>query len=616
MSPGSRPTNVLLTFCAQDMTNLAAFVPGTLERTPLIYSLVSLLERQSSGTLVLETPDGAKSALSVTHGIPTKMKLAEPVARLGALLAESGYLDESTKESTYQNAARAKKLHGEYLVDSGTLEEGVLARALRSQLLRKLHWASELPVATAFGFYENHDFLARWAGDGIRISPCVVIWQLIRTSRELPAMAEFIRRIESQVLTVHPRAAFGPFGFDLAELALVNALKQRPQTLKELEQLNVVSATTLHRIAYVLKLTRHLVTPSGTEPMGIGLSLDDCVEVLAPRLAHLSPSIAQQATPDPRPIRSDTPQTADVPAEIAAVADYSDEVLGRRLSISNLADECDRLDYYELLGVARDATSAQIQVAFFDLAKRYHPDRLGTEFADLRATGAKLFARIMEAHQTLSDAKLRLGYDAKMGRSDEIADEEQQRIHEIVNAATSFQKAEVLFKKRMLAAAEIEARRAHESDPEQADYLALLAWINANKPNSAECLPKILIQLNTAVNMSPENEKARFYRGQVLSRLGRNLEAVNDYKFVVSKNPRNIDALREIRIWEMRHKAQPAGPSLRDTGGRTTQPGSAASMRSNRTVQSIRPTPTPAQGQPHKNSPSPKSSMLSRLFKR
>jgi tetratricopeptide (TPR) repeat protein len=269
------------------------------------------------------------------------------------------------------------------------------------------------------------------------------------------------------------------------------------------------------------------------------------------------------------------PPPSPAPAPVMAPADPrgNEEALERRRQLVALAERYEDLDYYELLGVAHDAPVAQIQAAFFEAAKRFHPDKLGAELADLRPISAKLFARITEARQTLTNPELRSRYEAKLSQGVADGQDEQHRIQQIVNASTCFQKAEVLLKKRMLAAAEEEARRAYENDPEQADYLALLAWIQANKSDSVPLLPEILAQLNVAVRMNPDSEKARFYRAQVLTRLGRNLEAVIDYKFVVAKNPRNIDAQREIRLWEMRQQtpaaasAQQRANSLPAKGG-------------------------------------------------
>ena len=63
-------------------------------------------------------------------------------------------------------------------------------------------------------------------------------------------------------------------------------------------------------------------------------------------------------------------------------------------------------DYYEILGVDRGATDAQIKKAFRDLARRYHPDVSKELDADRR------FKEINEAYEVLKDAEKRQRYDA------------------------------------------------------------------------------------------------------------------------------------------------------------------------------------------------------------
>ena len=63
-------------------------------------------------------------------------------------------------------------------------------------------------------------------------------------------------------------------------------------------------------------------------------------------------------------------------------------------------------DYYEVLGVARTATQAQIKSAYRKLAKKYHPDvNPGNEEAK------KKFEEIGEAYSVLSDPQKRKQYD-------------------------------------------------------------------------------------------------------------------------------------------------------------------------------------------------------------
>jgi curved DNA-binding protein CbpA len=602
------------------MVNSVAFAPGTLERTPLIYLLASIVDRQLSGTLVFETEAGEKSALSFAAGAPSKLKTAEVFARLGALLVEFGYLDAATCEQSYAEAKAVGSLHGNHLVQTGVIGADTLEHALRTQLLRKLQWACALPPSTAYGFYDNQDFLARWAGQGVRLSPLLAIWHLVRNCSQLPDFAERLACHASQPVMLARGAKLVAFGFDAAECAVLETIAHEPKPFVALRRANRVSEPVLQRLIYVLSLTRHLeLQGEGERPplLGFGSSLLDCVGRLdsAPGRCSAAPPVSISD-----PIGSQPPSVAsqqDAPPD----GDGKDaELAERRRLIRDLASRYDTIDHYELLGIARDATAAQIQAAFLEAAKRYHPDKLGAELADLRTPSAKLFARVAEARQTLSDPNARQQYDARLDQRqprDQSEQDEQQRIHEIVNAATSFQKAEVFFKKRMLAAAEQEARRAYEADPEQAEYLALLAWINANKPDSANLLSDVLFQLNTAVRMSPESEKTRFYRAQVLSRLGRNLEAVADYKFVVGKNPHNIDAQRELRLWEMRQKKlQTGGFGSRESAGRASQNFAQGPGAMRATSPGHSTSPAPASSQSQQNPAPSKGGVFSKLFKK
>ena len=64
-----------------------------------------------------------------------------------------------------------------------------------------------------------------------------------------------------------------------------------------------------------------------------------------------------------------------------------------------------KADYYDILGVARNASADEIKHAFRRLAMQYHPDRNAEAEAEAR------FKEINEAYEVLSDAERRTNYD-------------------------------------------------------------------------------------------------------------------------------------------------------------------------------------------------------------
>lgn len=84
----------------------------------------------------------------------------------------------------------------------------------------------------------------------------------------------------------------------------------------------------------------------------------------------------------------------------------------RRLHFSSSAD------HYEVIGVTRHATTAEIKAAYYHLAKKYHPDRYHqADSGDLRTKLESLFASFTQAYDTLSQPGTRASYDERIRKA-------------------------------------------------------------------------------------------------------------------------------------------------------------------------------------------------------
>ena len=564
------------------MTEAAPTAQGSLESTPLGHLLVYGLDRMLTGTLVLEESTGKRHAIYFDGGGPAKAKIQDPVLFLGRVLVDQKAISDEAYERTLTVAMERGQLHGQILLEQAVIDEHALREGLREQLSRQVLWMFSLPPDTLFGYYDRLNFLERWGGEAVRTKPLALIWRGVREYAHGGHLTEVLERFGEQPILLHVDAPIRRFRFDRREQSIIDVLRAKPQPLAELLGRGLADPAYVRRLVYAMIITRQLESGiPGVEPIGVDEAPSSSRLPIAtalplpPQMNHrnwtpisAARTSSQAAAPSTPPRSVDSPELAAFKSEIR-----------ERAARGNA-------DYYELLGVAADAIPSVIQAAFFQLAKKWHPDRLGPDLADVRDFATKVFARMSEAHQILADPTRRTEYD-ELRKDGGGSAEEQEQVQRVIRAATAFQKAEVLIKRGNHVAALEEARKAVELDPTQADYIAILAWAESSQLNAN--VEELLARIEKAQRMEPNNTRIRWYRGCLLQRLGKNGKAIGDFRFIVENDARHVDAQREIRLYEMRKAAQrrTGEKSLSDRpsvqpASTSSPPGSAKSADSSR----------------------------------
>jgi predicted Zn-dependent protease len=131
---------------------------------------------------------------------------------------------------------------------------------------------------------------------------------------------------------------------------------------------------------------------------------------------------------------------------------------------------------------------------------------------------------------------------------------ERARAEGAAEAARAIEAAQDHVTKKQYADAEPLVRAACNADPDNPEYLALHAWLRVQIGEHAvpAFAAQIVSALDRAVMKAPMSVPVRFYRAQVLKRLGRDEEAYKDFRFVARRAPDQLDAVREVRLHAIR----------------------------------------------------------------
>lgn len=204
-----------------------------------------------------------------------------------------------------------------------------------------------------------------------------------------------------------------------------------------------------------------------------------------------------------------------------------------------------------MLGVPRTATIAQVQSAYFNLAKQLHPDRLRA-FGMNEPRNESVFAVVNQAFAVLSDTDRRAAYDAKLEarESTGLSEREAEAMAlAIMRAETAFQRGEMALRHGSFNAAATAFAEARELNPDEAEHHAYYAWARWCTSEDKKAVNKeVKNLLRTAIRLSPKNVAAYFFRGQIAKQSGQLETAEECFRQVLELEPEHREADKELRL--------------------------------------------------------------------
>lgn len=189
-------------------------------------------------------------------------------------------------------------------------------------------------------------------------------------------------------------------------------------------------------------------------------------------------------------------------------------------------------DYYEVLGVSRKATSAEIRSAYLKLARDKHPDRHQDPTA--KAQAQEEFKVITTAFNTLCNEKQRGEYDQELSRPKQATTPAEQ-------AKQAYRKGLERFEARDYHEAVTQFRSAVEQAPEVARYHAALGRTLSRNPHWAR---EAISCLETAARLEPGHAAHHAELAQVLHAQGLKLRAKKAAEAALRLAPADAEAQR------------------------------------------------------------------------
>ena len=195
------------------------------------------------------------------------------------------------------------------------------------------------------------------------------------------------------------------------------------------------------------------------------------------------------------------------------------------------------MNYYEILGVSRNASTEEITAAFKKLVRDLHPDRYDNE--DEKKEAERKFKEVTRAFNILKDPVKRREYDKTLASESYSTPKESK-----AGSEDYFKKGVMLYKAGDYENAEAYFQSAIVRGMATPQCYYYLALAQKHLPRRSK---KVVENLEKAINLDPLNVKYRMELADFYLEKGVKSKAVFHYKRVLKIEPNNKKAYEILK---------------------------------------------------------------------
>jgi hypothetical protein len=257
----------------------------------------------------------------------------------------------------------------------------------------------------------------------------------------------------------------------------------------------------------------------------------------------------------PAPGAAATPPPAASPDELRPVFAGA-ETDPRRLEVLEAHQRLKEKNHFEVMGLTRGATEAQVKEAYFRLAKRFHPDvHHSAGLSDLREQIEAVFIRLGLAYEVLRSPRARANYESQLPRAAHASASAPADVPEAApDPAAEARKAEVDVRKAEKAMAEekyweaiqlLESALGRLEGKVRLKGRVLLAKAYSKNPNWVKQAEEELLAV---LREDPAHLEACLLLGAIYRDGGLKARALSMYRKALELAPDNEEALAQTSL--------------------------------------------------------------------